>query len=172
MTRPPRTIEQATALLAHYAEVDTQLAETEANRKAELGRINAAADAVAAPLIAELQAISTRLKPWWQDSGKSVAPKGRKSAQLGGCMIGSRMSKATLGHGFKDDAEAVEALRATRYGKHTTSVKYSLDRAAALKLLQVGGKTATAIKELGFSVVEPTEQFFIQRVEQPGTING
>lgn len=170
--RTPRTQEQATNLLGHYAQVDTQLAEVEAVRKAELGRINAAADAEAGPLLGELEALSAALDPWWKSNGQALAPKGRKSLQLGGCMIGSRMSKAKLGHSFDDDDKAVEALRATRYGKHTTRVKYSLDRAATLKLLQVGGKTAAGIQELGFSIVDPSEQFYIDRVEQAGTIAG
>jgi phage host-nuclease inhibitor protein Gam len=169
--RPPRTLEQATALLGHYAQVDAQLASIEATRKTEIGRVNGQADAEATPLLAELEALSMRLQPWWEAHGAALAGKGRKSLQLGGCMIGSKAERARLGHGFENDDKAVEALRATRYGKQTTRVKYTLDRTATLKLMQIKGKTAAALGELGFRVDEG-ESFFVKRVEQAGTIAG
>jgi phage host-nuclease inhibitor protein Gam len=167
--KPPRTLDQATAILAHYAEVHAQLAEVEAGRTADLGRVNAAADAVAAPLVAELEQLQARLQPWWETAGQALAPKGRKSMQLGGCMIGSRTSRPKLAHGFADDDKAVEALQGTRYGKQTTRVRYSLDRGATLKLIQIKGRPAEKLAELGFRV-EQSEQFFIEPVEQGGTI--
>lgn len=168
--RCPRTPEQATQLLGLYAEADGRLARIQARRTAALGRINAIADANAAPILAELGAIAVKVEQWFNGPGKALLPKGRKSMELGGYMIGSKAGRAKLGHDFEDDAKAVDALRGTRFGKHTTKVTYSLDRTATLKLLQVRGKTAASLKELGFSVVEPGEQFFLQRVEQAGTL--
>ena len=166
----PRNLEQATALIAQFAEVDAQRAAVEEQRKSELGRINAAADAAVAPLLQELEGLQVRIETWWTGFAPSVLPKGRKSAQLGGCMIGTRKAAAKLAHAFDSDDKAVEALQGTRYAKVALKVRQALDRAATLRLLQVGGKTSQAIAELGFRVDEPGETFFLQRVEQDGSI--
>lgn len=166
--KPPKTLKQATALLGRYAEVDARLAAVEARRTTEIGRANASADEEAAPLIAELETISARIEPWWLVAGKALA-KGRKSMTLGGCVIGTRAGQPKLVHGFDSDDKAVEALRATRYARRTTRAKYSIDRKATLKLVQLGGKAGEALGELGFRAAAG-EQFFIGRVEQGGTI--
>lgn len=168
--RPPRTTEQAAALLTRYAQIDGRLAAVEAKRKNMLGRVNQLADAKAAPLVLELASIAGAVEPWWAANGDTVAPKGRKSAQLAGCMVGTRKAAARLAHGFQSDEKAVEALQATRYAKGTLKVTYKLDRPATLKLLQVGGKTSQAIADLGFSIDQGGETFFVQRVEQDGAI--
>lgn len=167
----PRTVEQAVELLGRYAEVDARRAGAEAARKDEIGRINAAADVEVAPLLDELAAIAAAVRPWWEGDGQALATGTRKSVQLGGCMIGTRALRARLTHGFKDEDAAVEALRATRYGKQTTRVKWSLDRAAALKLVQGTSAAGKALVDLGFRA-ETGEQFFLERVEQAGTIAG
>ncbi|HEY0116275.1 MAG TPA: host-nuclease inhibitor Gam family protein [Allosphingosinicella sp.] len=167
--RPPRTTGQAAELLDCFAALDARIAEIEANRRVEVGQINAAADAVAATLIEERQKIAAQLEPWWRSRGPELTPKGRKSIQLGGCMIGMRAKRPVLAHGFDQDDQAVEALRSTRLANQTTRIKYSLDRAATLKLLQSTGKAAETLVGLGFRV-EQGELFYIERVEQAGTI--
>lgn len=167
--RAPRNAAQATPLLERYAEITGSLARAEERRSRLIARANAAADAVTAPLIAEAEEIAGKLGTWWKTAGPDLVGK-RKSIELGGCLIGSRATKPRLVHGFESDDKAVEALRASRHGKLTTSVKYSLDRPATLKLLQLKGKTAEAIGELGFSIDPGSEQFFLKRAEQAGTI--
>lgn len=167
--RAPKNVAQATALLERHALLEGQVARIEARRQTLLARANAAADAALTPLLEELTAIDAKLLPWWQSARGELAGK-RKSIELGGCMIGTRAAAAKLAHSFETDDLAVEALRGSRYGKHTTRVKYSLDRPATLRLLKVGGRTAAAIGQLGFKVDEPGETFFVQRVDQGGTI--
>lgn len=169
MKKPPRNTDQAALLLNLYADLDAALALVEAVRKAAMGQANAAADAEAGPILAELEALKAQLQPWWQGDGRALAPKGRKSMQLGGCMIGTRADRPRLAHGFESEDKAVEGLRATRYGKQTTRVKYSLDRAATLKLVQAAGAAGKALVELGFRV-EQGETFFVERVEQAGVV--
>ncbi|HEY0131643.1 MAG TPA: host-nuclease inhibitor Gam family protein [Allosphingosinicella sp.] len=166
--RVPRTVGQATAMLERYAAITGELARAEERRSRLIVRANAAADVITAPLVTEAGAILLKLEGWWKTAGPDLAGK-RKSIELGGCMIGSRASKPKLVHGFESDDKAVEALRGTRHGKQTTRLKYSLDRPATLKLLQLKGGTAEAIAELGFSI-DQGERFFVQRAEQAGTI--
>lgn len=167
--RAPRSTEGAADLLGRYAEVDAKLAAVEACRRLEIGRINAAADVEAGPLVEEIKAIAAVLKPWWESDGRALATGGRKSVQLGGCMVGSRAGRATLGYEYADEAAAVAALRETRYAKATTRVKYTLDRAATLKLVQADGAAGKALIGLGFKV-EQNEAFFVERVEQAGVV--
>jgi hypothetical protein len=167
--RTPRTVAQATQLLERHAELEGRLALAEAARSEAIGRANASADAAAAPLLEEMRAIAEKLEPWWRSAREALAGK-RKSIELGGCMIGTKMSRPKLAHGFEDDDKAVEALRASRYAKHTTRVRYSIDRAGTLKLLQVGGRTSETLRELGFSVEEGRDCFFVERAEQAGTM--
>jgi hypothetical protein len=164
-----RTTEAATAALTSYSELSARLAAIEARRKAMIGRVNAAADAKAAGVSAELADLTGPIGKWWQAKGHQLLPKGRKTMQLGGCTIGTVAGRAKLGHGFETEEKAVTALRGSRYAKQTTSVKYSIDRPATLKLLQAGGARAAALGELGFRVDEG-ERFVLAPVEQSGTV--
>lgn len=166
--RVPRTTEAAAALMANWAELDTKRAAAEAVRQAELGRINAAADAEIATLIDEQDLIRSKLEQWFGNAGKALLPKGRKSMQLGGCTFGSR-SSSVLEHGFDTDDKAVEALKATRFAKLTLRVRHTIDRVATKKLLQIEGKAKQALGELGFRL-RSGDHFFLERVEQGGTI--
>lgn len=165
--RAPRTTAQATELAATYAEIDGRLAAVEAARKAELGRINAAADAEAGPLLGQLAAMSKALDAWWTTGGNAIAPKGRKSAQLGGCMVGTRASRSTLTIAG-DEADVVALLSGLRWAKPMLRVKTSLNRSTVLSSLD--GKYKVALAELGIGRTEATDTFFIERVEQAGAI--
>ena len=168
--RTPKNLDQATALLNQFAEVDGKLAAVEAARQTDLGVINAAADLEAAPLVEELSAISAAIEPWWLDQGQKLLPKKRKTMVLAGCDIGTKVSSAKLVHGFASDADAAAALRAARQGKQTVRVKYELDKAGTTTLLKAGGKRAAKIRELGLAIDAGAEQFFVKRAEQAGTI--
>lgn len=167
--RIPNTVARATALLERHALLEGQVASAEARRSALLARANAAADAKVSPLLEELAALDAALAPWWESDGRAIAGK-RKSVELGGCMIGTRLAKAKLGHDFVDDDAAVLALQGTRYARQAVRVKYTLDRTGTARLLDVGGKTSAALKELGFWMSEPEATFFVKGVEQQGTI--
>lgn len=161
MTAVPKSLPAATRLLERYAELDGHLSKAEECRATRISDINAAADAVVAPLVKERDDIAAALEPWWLDSGPSLAG-GKKSMELGGCLIGSRLSRPKLVHGFESDDRATEAVRSTRWAKQATRVKYSLDRTATAKLLQLGGKAAADLSSLGFSIKQE-ECFFVER---------
>lgn len=165
--RTPRTVAQATELAATYADVAGQLAAVEAARQTELGRINAAADAEAGPLLERIAALSAALAAWWRAGGNALAPKGRKSAQLGGCMIGTRASRSTLTIAGDEDA-VVAVLGGLRWAKPLLRVTTKLNKSTLLSSLD--GKHKVALAELGIGRTEATDTFFIDRVEQAGTI--
>jgi hypothetical protein len=162
MTAVPKTVPAATQLLEQYADLTARLDQVEADRAERVANANAWADTAAQPMIDELASIGAALERWWLAGGKDVAG-GKKSAELGGCVIGLRTSRAKLAHGFESDDKATEALRGTRWAKQTTKVKYSLDRTATLKLLQLGGKAGQDMASLGFSIELGTDSFFVER---------
>jgi|GEM_PF-1330946 len=172
MTRPraPRTIEEAAALAAGHAQIEGRLAAVQAQRGIALARINRVADAAATLLLAQLEVVKAQLEQWWDAQGAALAPKGRKSMELGGCYIGTRTARARLAHGFADDKAAAAALRGTRLGNQTTRVSYSIDRAATLKLLQGEGKAAQTLATAGFRVEPAATIFYVERAEQAGTV--
>ena len=171
MIASPKTQADATALLEEYADLDARVALVEADRTDNIAAANARADVAAAPMRERQAEIAAAIAGWWPKAAATIAG-GKKSVQLGGCIIGTKMSRATLAHSFDSDDKAVEALRGSRFAKHTTKVKYSLDRAATMKLIEVGGKTAAAIRELGFAIKSGSDQFYIERVQQDRTIGG
>lgn len=166
----PKSRIAATKLLERYADLASRVELIEADRKDRIAAANGWADTAAGPMLDELANLATVLEDWWKAAGAGIAQGDQKSVQLGGCMIGTRLARATVGHSFDDDKAATAALVASRYAKYTTKVSFSLDRTALLKLLDVGGKTAANLGELGFRIVPGSDQFFIKRVEQTGSI--
>jgi hypothetical protein len=160
--QPPKTVNAATQLLERYADLTARVELVEADRAERVANANAWADTAAQPMLEDLVALGAALEAWWMKGGSDVAG-GKKSAELGGCSIGLRMARAKLAHGFESDDKAIEALRGTRWAKQTTKIKYSLDRPATLKLLQMGGKAGSDVAALGFSVEPGNDSFFVQR---------
>jgi hypothetical protein len=159
--RSPKTIAAASELLEEFADLTSRVAIVEEDRSERIAKANAWADTAAQPMLARLEEIRGAIEPWWTKSGHDLAG-GKKSMELGGCTIGSRMSRPKLAHGFESDAKATEALRGTRWAKQSTRISYSLDRTSTLKLLQLGGKAGSDIASLGFSI-EQGEYFFVDR---------
>lgn len=169
MTRPrtPRTVGQATELLASYADLDGRLAAIEGERKVALGSVNAAADAVAGPLIAEMQLLQASLEPWWAGAGQALAPNGRKSLELGGCMIGSRKTRASLTIAGAEK-DVINLLSGMRWAKPFLRVNTSLNK--SMLMASLDGKHRIALAELGISRSDGEDCFYIERVEQAGTM--
>jgi hypothetical protein len=161
LTALPKSTAAATRLLERHAEIEGRLAGIDEKRSRIIVKANAAADNAAAPLIKEIEGIAAAIESWWR-AGGSVIAGDKKSTELGGCKIGLRTSRPKLAHGFESDDKAIEALRGTRWAKRTTRVSYSLDRTGTLKLLQLGGKAASDVASLGFSI-EQDERFFLER---------
>jgi hypothetical protein len=165
--RSPKAIPAATRLLEEFADLTSRIALVEEDRADSIALANSRADGAAQPMLDRLEDIRAALEPWWLASGQALAG-GNKSVELGGCLIGLRLSRPKLAHGFESDDKATEALRSTRWAKQTTRVKYSLDRTATLKLMQLAGKAGQDVASLGFSI-EQSNAFFIERAEQAAT---
>jgi hypothetical protein len=165
----PKSLAAATKLLEEYANLDARIAAVEQDRALAIAKANQWADTAAGPMIEARDRIAAAVESWWPHAAPLIAA-GKKSVELGGCMVGSRTARARLGHSFENDDKAVEALQKTRYLRQTTKVKHSLDRTATLKLLQLKGKIGTALQAIGFKIDEPGDQFFVERVQQAATI--
>mgnify|MGYP001480222763 FL=1 len=93
-------------------------------------------------------------------------PKGRKSVELGGCMIGSVTSRTHLTLSGDEDA-VIEVMKALRWAKPFLRSVVTIERAGVLKALD--GSRAKALADLGFEKGGGTETFFVKRAQQQGT---
>jgi len=163
----PRTLEQATAIAERYALLDGQIAAIEADRQASIAAVNARCDVAANDLIAQRAVIEAKLKPWWEKNSDKLTEGKRKSIELGGCIIGSRAGKPSLGLIGKEDA-AVAKLQKLPWAAGLLKTKTTLDRVAVLKALATDlGKS---LRRMGFGVVPGEEKFLLERAEQGGTL--
>lgn len=164
--RAPQTVEQATELLARFADASAQIDALEAQRAASLAQINGAADACIVPLAAELKDIAKQLKPWWAASIEELTAGRRKSIELGGCTIGYRISPPKVVHEHGRDGDAALVLLGTNYADRAVRVSYALDKPGVLKLLDeqalLEGDAVpdVSIASLGFAARQ-VEEFFI-----------
>lgn len=166
--RQPRSTAAAAELCERYAELDAQRVAIEAERQEKLAAINADSDRAVEPVVKELAILAGKLEPWWDKQGAAELTDGkRKSAELGGCEVGTRASRAKLVL-IGEERDIVETLRPLRWAKPFVRVKYSLDRAATLKGLD--GPHEGRLAELGIEREDGTKQFFIKRVDQGGTM--
>lgn len=168
MIAKPKTVPEAIALLEEFADLDGRLAAVEADRDTAIATANQRADVASQPMLERRGELADAIGRWWPKA--SQLADGKKSLELGGCILGVRKSRDKLAHSFESDEEAIGALRGSRFARFTTSVKYSLDRMATLKLLQVGGKTGAAVEKLGFRIEQGSDQFFLERVQQDRTV--
>jgi phage host-nuclease inhibitor protein Gam len=167
--RTPRSTTAATELLERYAVLDGQIAAIEANRRESIAAVNARADTAANDLMAQRDAIASKVQPWWQANAAELTEGKRKSIELGGCIIGSRSGRASLTLAGAEQ-DVVDVLSGLRWAKPLLRVKVSLDRAATMRSLD--GKHAVTLAELGIARKEGDETFFIERVQQGGTLAG
>lgn len=165
--REPRSTAQAVELLERYSVLAGELAVIEANRDAAIAATNAVADALATPVLADLEAMRGKLGAWWGKAGGALTEGKRKSIELGGCMVGTRMSRATLTMIGDDDA-MIQALSAVRWGKPFLRTKVTIDRVATLRGL--AGDARGKLVELGFGASEAVAVFFVEPVKQGGTL--
>lgn len=157
----PEGLDGATALLGRYASLSAFRDRIEASRQSKLARINAAADAAIAPIVTELNNITTAMEPWWALSRQEILVGKKKSAEIGGCQIGNKASPAKVAFDFVNDDAAIDAIGEIRgAAKLLLKVKPSLDRPAILRMLGATSGMATALKKAGFRSVQD-ELFFI-----------
>jgi hypothetical protein len=164
--RIPRSTEQATAMLERYAAIAADVATIEGQRAIGISHANATADTALEPLLAEQAEIREKLEPWWARAAPELTKGKRKSIELGGCMIGTRAGRDSLG--MATDIEPVIAwLEKRDWAKDLLITKVSIDKSATLKALDGQHKRYLAMQ--GFSRVEGGVTFFINRAEQEGT---
>jgi hypothetical protein len=89
---------EAIEKLQRYAALSAQIEARAARVTAAIAQLKAEADKLDAPLIEEQQAIFLAIKPWWAVAGATVAEGDRKTAELGGCLLGNRTGNPTLKH--------------------------------------------------------------------------
>lgn len=167
--RAPRTVPAAIALCERFAVLEGQAAAIEATRNAAIAAANATADAAIAPIAAELDQIRPVLEAWWTQGGKALA-QDRKTIELGGCNIGTKLGSPSLHFAFGDDKAAVAALSEARWSKTAlVRTSHDVDKPAVRKALS--GTRAAALSAMGFSLRQ-SESFVLSRADQAGTIAG
>lgn len=164
--KQPRTIEAATILLTRFAELQDQIIVIEGERSKAIADANAAADAQANDLLTERDAIATKIEPWFKAAGKQLLDGKRKSIELGGCMIGSRTGRDTLGIDG-DEKAIVKVLEKRAWAKELLVTTTRIDKAAVFK--SIDGAYKKQLKAMGFRKIAGDETFFVLRAEQSGT---
>ena len=157
-------------LLERFAHLGTELALADTARNDAIAAANVVADKVTVPIVAEMDEIRAQLQPWWERNRATVLTGKRKSAELGGCMIGIKAARASLQYAGGDDQAAVSALQGQRWAKPYVRVTYAPDKTAIGTALT--GKHAEKLKALGFSKPDGAETFILERVVQEGTVAG
>lgn len=165
--RAPRSQNEAQRLCEQWAELDGQIAAIEEARDAAIAAANAEVDKDLSPLVARREAIEKKLEPWWKANAQLLTKGKRKSAELGGAVLGTRTGKGRVTVAGAVDV-VVETLRKNRtLGRLFVRPKFELDKAKITEGLK--GKHAPALKELGLGFEPGAETFFIERTAQAGT---
>jgi phage host-nuclease inhibitor protein Gam len=167
--------------LQRYAALAAQIEARAGRVAAAVAQMKAEADKLDAPLIEEQQAIFLAIKPWWAVAGATVTEGDRKTAELGGCLLGHRTGNPTLKH--PSPVEKAVNLLVERGWKGLLRVKFELDKpaiTAALRWLGAPLGTTDAKDEdidivaardwfasAGFRITQ-TEDFFIDRLPPKG----
>ena len=165
--RSPHSLTEAQRLCEAFAEVDAEIAAIEEARDVAIAKANAEVDKDLAPLLARREAIKGKLAPWWADNAHLLTKGKRKSAELGGAVMGTRTGKGKVTVTGAIDA-VVDALRKNRtLGRLFVRTHHELDKAEVRKGLQ--GKHGPALTALGLGFEPGGETFYIERTGQAGT---
>lgn len=179
------SLPQAIDLLTRFAALDGEMAARKARVDAAVAQMRAEADALDAPLKAEQKVLFNTLKPWWPVSGEDVTGGLRKSAELGGCLIGHRTSNPALEFP-RPEANAVRLLMEQGW-KGLLRIKVELDKAAIMTAIRwtAAGRDVEGFAQhgdaedvdltyarrwfeaVGFSISQK-EEFFIDRLPPRG----
>ena len=165
----PQTAEEAIGLLGRYAAIDATIEAARADAEAEIAAIRARVDAACAPLEVDLKAAFNRLKPWWAVEGDALTEGKRKSLELGGCVIGHRMTppKVVFVPAGKTLDEVIGDWWADDNWTFLRSKDPELDKPTIMECLRGSDKYAPEevedLTKLGFSVRQK-EEFFIDRI--------
>ncbi len=125
---------EAVEKLQRYAALSAQIEARAARVTAAVAQMKAEADKLDAPLIEEQQAIFLAIKPWWAVAGATVTEGDRKTAELGGCLLGHRTGNPTLKH--PSPVEKAVNLLVERGWKGLLRIKFELDKPAITAALR------------------------------------
>lgn len=165
--RSPRSQTEAVRLCEQWAALDGEIAAIEEARDAAIAAANAEVDKDLLPLVARRTAIAAKLEPWWKANAKALTQGKRKSAELGGAVLGTRTGsgKVTVAGSI---GAVIDKLRANRtLGRLFVRPKFELDKPEVRKGLD--GKHGPALKALGLGFEPGVETFYIERTGQAGT---
>lgn len=165
--RAPRSQTEAQRLCEQWALLDGEIAAIEEARDAAIAAANAQVDKDLSPLVQRREAIEKKLEPWWKANAQLLTKGKRKSAELGGAVLGTRTGKGRITVAGAADV-VVEALRKNRtLGRLFVRPKFELDKAKITEGLK--GKHCEALKALGLGYEAGAETFYIERTGQAGT---
>lgn len=172
--RAPQTIEEATDRLAEYADLILGIEELRQDADGEIAKMEAARDALVAPMEEKAKALFLELRAFWSVAGDGLTEGKRKSIELAGCQIGVRTTTPSLNTGKMKVEDAVAmidglivkadeadnvALLARLF--ELIRVKRELDKPAILRAL-AADEIGPLLAEAGFSRKQKDE-FFIDR---------
>ena len=164
--RAPRSLTEAQRLCEQFAQLDGEIAAIEEAREVAIAAANAEVDKDLVPLVARRAAIVEKLGPWWKANAAELTKGKRKSAELGGVVLGTREGRARLAIAG-NVADVVQLLSALRWAKPFLRQKIELDRVAVLRAID--GKHGQALAEMGVTAEQGEETFYIERTGQAGT---
>lgn len=169
--------EEAIEKLRRFADLTSQIEARAERVKAAIAQMKAEADKLDAPLVAEMMAIHAAIQPWWAVAGGTVTTGDRKTAELGGCVLGHRIGNPTLKYPTPEPV-AIRLLIEQGW-KGLLRIKTELDKpaiVAALRWLDAPVRAGEANDEdidvayarrwfaaTGFRVAQK-EEFFIDRL--------
>lgn len=164
MIEAPKDLAAATRLLERIARLDARIVARHGARVATIAQINASADKLLVPALAQRERLVELLKPWWGSDEAKAARKSAKSMVLGGCKIGTRESAAALTYGGDAEDFGLSQLQAEKWAKPLITVSYSVDKTKTREALS--GKRGEALKAMGFGEKQSTV-FFVSSVKLP-----
>jgi phage host-nuclease inhibitor protein Gam len=168
----PQSLAEAIDLLEDYAALSFERDRLATDRNAAIAAIHAAHDAAAAPLEQHLKASFNRLKPWWEVARDALTDGKRKSVELGGCLIGTKIDNPSLSLPKGKSSELLISEMISTGETAFIVSRLSLDRSDIIKWLRgPENSVKEALLRWGFSTVQ-RDQFFIDCIppKAPATI--
>lgn len=156
----PATIAEARELAAEYVQDERAALGVRLHHETAIDRLKAERDLVLAGIADAQKPRFAALKAWWEAGGKALAGKGR-SAELGGAMLGVRLTTPAL-----KLAKGVILLDLISWlsrvvgGGTFLRTKTELDKQALIKALVEDRPMAGPLGERGVSISQ-TDEFFI-----------
>lgn len=164
----PQSVAEAVPMLRRFAEVSAEVELALLAADEEIAEIKAVRDVLVSPHVLELKRLQAALKPFAQARLDEITGGKRKSAPLGGCLIGFRTGTPALDYPKGEEDQLVDDLKLLGFEKWAVRTKEELDKEALLKALKPDSEDAAAVADaealagLGFGIKQ-AETFFIER---------